>query len=136
MKKLILIIIFTFLATFLLAKSDTTKVAVDTVKDTIKDTIKNAVKSSSQICGNRGHIIVEFQIYRENVKSQSRDYPDSTVMYYYEDNKQTGIMKWCKRCKNWIGLPVLDSPKTKTIWSKKYEKNTMDTTGSDTTGNN
>jgi|SRR6056297_1550398 len=86
----------------------------------------------TDICEERGHVLVKFNVYRDNVKPQFQDYPDSTVMYYYKDNRQMGITNWCKRCKKWIGAPDLDKPLTKIIWRRKYEE-INDSTGSDTT---
>ncbi|MBS3741504.1 MAG: hypothetical protein KGY74_05235 [Candidatus Cloacimonetes bacterium] len=116
MRKL-LILLFVFLATCLLAEPDTTKIL-----------------TPREICDLRGHIILEFQIYRDNVDPQFQDYPDSTVMYYYVNNRQKGTINWCQRCHTWIGVPELETPKTKVIWRKYEEK--IDSTNTDSTFSN
>lgn len=101
-KKIVILFVLLFIISCLYAEQDTT-VVVDTL-------------TAEQICFARGHTVMIYHIYRENVMPEFFDYPDSTVLIWYDDNIQTGILNYCIRCNQWIGLPILNEPNRKVVW--------------------
>lgn len=74
------------------------------------------------VCLSRGHTVQRWTIYLEDVQPEVVDYPDSTVLYYYENNKQVGTLLRCQRCGRWIGLPIMNPSLSRTIWKSKKRK--------------
>lgn len=72
-----------------------------------------------QVCLERGHYVIIYNIYREGVMPYLADYGDSTILYYYENNIKSGIVYFCTRCKQWIGSPIFDEPKQKILWKRE-----------------
>jgi len=71
-----------------------------------------------EICKARGHYAVEYNISKENVLPMTLDFPNYTVMYYYKDNIQRGVILRCKRCGEWLSIQT-DKPMKKVLWKKE-----------------
>ena len=107
MNKIALMIIFLMLVFLLNAEE-------------IESIIRFEIPDSSEVladsvCLIRGHYAIEYGIYKENVLPMTIDYPDSTVMYYYKDNIQTGAILRCKRCGEWLNIQM-EKPLKKVLW--------------------
>ena len=94
----------------------------------------DSLYANSNLCKDREHIVVPFYLVNENVEPLVVDYADSTVVYYYEDNKQLGIIGRCRRCGKLILPPVWQQPLQKTTW-KRNDKETDVDPPSDSTDN-
>ena len=114
MKQLILIVFFIIFAFVLQADEVDTLVVAD------------SVLTLEQISIERGYVSAIYYIYREDILPWFIDYADSTVLYWYSDNKQTGILYYDMRSKIWVGLPIMDEPERRFIWRrKKINKNIL-----------
>ena len=84
------------------------------------DEIITLTKADS-LCIERGHITLDTDVYtvtRENVLPFVVDYPDSTVVYFYDDNIQNGVMEKCARCGKWISVPKMEAPLQYIAWRR------------------
>jgi len=77
-----------------------------------------AQKENENNCNIRGHYAIKYIIYKENVLPMTIDYADSTILYYYEDNVQTGTILRCKRCGEWLSVQM-EKPIKKILWEKE-----------------
>jgi len=81
------------------------------------------------LCLERGHITLDTDVYivtRENVLPFVVDYPDSNVVYFYEDNIQKGVIEKCARCKKWISMPRMEAPLQYVSWRKTTKKDSLE----------
>ncbi len=68
------------------------------------------------VCAIRGHTVVQVKIEIPEVSPELVDYPEKTIMYYYENNIATAKSYRCQRCGRWVGTPIMDPPKEKVFW--------------------
>lgn len=115
MKKLIILIVLLFAVLSL----DNLLYAQDTTIIDTSDTL-----TAEEVSLERGYVTAIYHIYKEDVLPWYIDYADSTVLFWYPDNKETGILYFDMRSKNWVGLPIMDEPNQKCIWRRqKITKN-------------
>ena len=114
MKKTTLVIIFLMIVSLLNAEEISSIIRFE-----IPDSL--TVISVDEICKIRGHYAVGYGIYKENVLPFTIDYPDSTVIYYYKDNIQTGAILRCKRCGEWLNIQM-EKPLKRVLWKAERGK--------------
>jgi len=86
----------------------------------------DSLHANESLCNERNHVNVSYYLVNEDVPPVIIDYPDSTVVYYYDNNTQIGVIFRCRRCGELVGEPSWQQPKRRVTW-RRDEKENSDT---------